>query len=59
MFYSAEALVYINTAEEALAARMSEADNPAWGLGGSGEADRPCAQPGSQTWTSAHFLFSI
>lgn len=36
--------MYINTAEEALAARMSEARQSCLGPGGSGEADRPCAQ---------------
>lgn len=36
--------MYINTSEEALAARMSEARQSHLGPGGSGEASRPCAQ---------------
>lgn len=36
--------MYINTGEEALAARMSEARQSRLGPGGSGEAARPCAQ---------------
>lgn len=36
--------MYINTGEEALAARMSEARQSHPGPGGSGEAGRPCVQ---------------
>lgn len=36
--------MYINTGEEALAARMSEARQSCLGPGGSGKAGRPCAQ---------------
>lgn len=36
--------MYINTAEEALAPRMSEARQSRLGPGGSGEAGGPCAQ---------------